>query len=405
MTATPASTTPSNEVHEPVLEVQSLSVGYVRRGRTVDVLREVSFCIDQGEAYGLVGESGCGKSTVAMALMNYLAENARVTDGSVRFQGQELLTASQSALRAVRGDQIAMVYQEVGASLNPRMRVGHQVAEVYLYHQRLSKARARAAAVEMLDRVRLPDPATIAKRYPHQLSGGQQQRVCIAMALATNPTLLVMDEPTTGLDATVEAEVLDLVRDLRHELGTSVLLISHNLGVIARVCDRVGVLYAGRLVEEGATRVVLHAPRHPYTLGLLRCVPRAGMRKDGRRLEPIPGSLPTQGADLAPCLYRERCPIARDRCDATAPQMQAIAADHSVMCHFHEAVATIPDGGAGATDRRAIPEGPPLLVVERLRKTYRSAGVDVGAVADVSLEVRRGEVLGIVGESGSGKSS
>jgi peptide/nickel transport system ATP-binding protein len=390
---------------EPLLEVDSLSVGYTRRGRLLDVLREVSFSIRSGQAYGLVGESGCGKSTVAMALMSYLAENAKVTGGRVGFQGEDLLEASHSSLRSVRGNKLAMVYQEVGSSLNPSMRIGPQVAEVYRYHSAMGRKEAHEAALKMLARVQLSDPEAIAGRYPHQLSGGQQQRVSIAMALATDPALLVMDEPTTGLDATVEAEVLDLVQTLRAELNTAILLISHNLGVVARVCDRVGVLYAGKIIEEGDAQEVLNSPRHPYTLGLVRCVPRSDMRKHSRRLEPIKGSLPAPGAQLHPCLYFDRCPIAQPRCDAEAPQLLPIGDGHTVRCHFHERVPDIAAAPETVNTPAPAEPGPTLLEVKDVRKTYKTRDGELGAVAGVTLDVRKGEVLGIVGESGSGKSS
>jgi peptide/nickel transport system ATP-binding protein len=390
---------------EASIEVDHLSVSYTRRRRVVPVVRDVSFQIGRGEAYGLVGESGCGKTTVAMAIMRYLPRNGIVESGTIRFDAEDLLEASAARLRELRGNRIAMVYQEVGSSLNPTMRVGAQVAEVYRHHAGLDKAAAKGAAIEMFSRVQLADPAGIADRFPHQLSGGQQQRVSIAMALATNPDVLVMDEPTTGLDATVEAEVLDLVQELRSAFGTAVLLISHNLGIVARICDRVGVLYAGQLVEEAPANEIFERPAHPYTLGLVRCVPRLDMRKHLRPLEPIAGALPAPGEIARGCSYVDRCPIAQDRCREDAPQLTSIREAHRARCYYHQEVATIPAVAPKPAPPRNASEGHALLTLSEVTKVYRSSGSRVEAVAGVSLEVARGEVLGIVGESGSGKSS
>jgi len=275
----------------PALRIEGLTVSYVRRGRRLSVLADVSLGIQPGEAYGLVGESGCGKTTVAMAVMRYLAPNALVEGGRILFQGRDLLAADEAGLRELRGNRMAMVYQDPGSALNPALTVGRQIAEVYRFHRGMSRPAALDAAAAMLETVQIPDPARVLKRYPHELSGGQQQRIMFAMALATDPELLVLDEPTTGLDTTVEAEVLDLVARLRSQFNASILFISHNLGIVARMCERVGVLYAGRLIEEGPSRDLFAQPRHPYTLGLLRCIPRRGMRKDIHRLDPIAGSL------------------------------------------------------------------------------------------------------------------
>jgi peptide/nickel transport system ATP-binding protein len=301
---------------------------------------------------------------------------------------------------------MAMVYQDPGSALNPSIRVGDQIAEVYRYHRGMPKDAGRDAARTMLDKVRITDPDRILRRYPHELSGGQQQRVVIAMALATDPDLLVLDEPTTGLDATVEAEVLDLVEQLRDEFNASILFISHNLGIVARMCERVGVLYAGHLIEEGPARELFQEPRHPYTLALLRCVPRLGMRKDTRRLDPIPGWLPPLGTEVQGCIYADRCQIARERCALEPPPLYPVADRHRSACHYHEEVPSIPPSPETAPALATNGHGDgTLLTVEDLVKTYRSAGGNVTAVAGVSFEVARGEVFGLVGESGSGKTS
>jgi peptide/nickel transport system ATP-binding protein len=387
----------------PAVRIAGLTVSYRRRGRMLRVLRDVSLDIRPGEAYGLVGESGCGKTTVAMSLMRHLAPNAVVESGTIEFAGQDVLTLGESELRALRGNRMAMVYQDPGSALNPSIRVGEQLAEIYRFHRSLSKPDAMDAAASMLGLVQVSDPRTLLRRYPHELSGGQQQRVMIAMALATDPDLLVLDEPTTGLDATVEAEVLDLVEQLRDRFSAAILFVSHNLGIVARMCERVGVLYAGQLIEQGPARDLFADPRHPYTLALLRCMPRLGMRKDEDRLEPIPGTLPALGSQPSGCVYADRCPIARPECSAEPPPMLPAGPARLARCLFHEEVPAIPPSPprelGGAPHARA---GEALLGISEVVKRYRG---DVVAVAGVDLEVGRGEVLGLVGESGSGKST
>jgi peptide/nickel transport system ATP-binding protein len=396
----------STTARQQAVRIEGLTVSYRRRGRLLRVLDDVSFSIGAGEAYGLVGESGCGKTTVAMSLMRYLPDNAVVERGRVMFGEDDVLTANESTLRMWRGDRMAMVYQDPGTALNPSLRVGEQIAEVYRFHKGMGKAEARGAAVDMLATVQISAPDRVVRRYPHELSGGQQQRIMFAMALATDPDLLVLDEPTTGLDATVEAEVLDLVEQLRTQFDASILFVSHNLGIVARMCERVGVLYAGRLIEEGPAAELFHEPRHPYTLALLRCMPRMGMRKDTDRLDPIPGSLPPIGAEIAGCVYSERCPIARDRCRAEPPPIIPVREGHGARCFYHEEVPAIPPQTRPPEEvSAAVMSDGVLLKVDDLVKAYGSGGNQVTAVAGVDVEVGRGEVLGLVGESGSGKTS
>jgi peptide/nickel transport system ATP-binding protein len=391
----------------PTVEIDGLTVSYRRRNRLLRVLSDVSFSIRSGEAYGLVGESGCGKTTVAMSLMRYLPRNAVVESGRISFAGEDVLGASDATLRSWRGDRIAMVYQDPGTALNPSMRIGGQIAEVFRFHRGMAKSDALEAAGQMLARVQISDVGRVLRRYPHELSGGQQQRVMFAMALATNPDLLVLDEPTTGLDATVEAEVLDLVENLRHDFDTAILFVSHNLGIVARMCERVGVLYAGRLIEQGPARELFKNPRHPYTLALLRCVPRLGMRKDVDRLDAIPGSLPPLGIDTPGCVYADRCPIARDRCRVDPPPPYDVGDGHTSRCHYHQEVPAIPPRAPAIPAEAAVAAGEAdvLLGVEDLVKRYRMGRVELAAVAGVDVAVRRGEVFGLVGESGSGKTS
>src|SRR5947209_8653835 len=330
------------DVATRAVDIDNLNISYRRKGRGLRVIDDVSFYIKPGEAYGLVGESGCGKTTVAMALMRYLPSNAVVEGGRIVFDGQDLLTLSDGQLRHLRGNRMAMVYQDPGSALNPSMRIGAQVAEVFRYHRGMDKQQALDASQDMLEKVQISDPSGVLRRYPHELSGGQQQRIMFAMALATDPALLVLDEPTTGLDATVEAEVLDLVEQLRSQFNTSILFISHNLGIVARICERVGVLYAGRVIEEGPARQTFLSPRHPYTLGLLRCVPTLGMNKRTQRLDPIPGSLPGLGAQPPGCNYADRCPIARDRCREEPPPLIPVGDQRSSRCFYWDEVDSIP---------------------------------------------------------------
>ena len=254
--------------------------------------------------------------------------------------------------------------------------------------------------------MQIADPASVLARYPHQLSGGMQQRVVIAMALAKDPALLILDEPTTGLDATVEAEVLDLVARLQAELHTSVLFISHNLGVISKMCDRVGVLYAGRLVEEGPVETVLQDPRHPYTVGLLRCIPRGGVRKDHGRLDTIPGFLPSLGAELTGCVFADRCALADDRCHAEEPPLIAVGEGHESRCWYHDRAATLPRQEArGHRAAACRPRTAPLVRFDDSRKVFKQRGHEVQASIGVSAAIWPGETLGLVGESGSGKTT
>ena len=387
------------------LELDELDVVYRVRGRDRQVLRGVSLTVARGEAYGLVGESGCGKSTAALAIVRYLPRNGRVRSGGIRIDGRDALSLSGAELRRLRSESVSMVYQNPGAALNPSIRVGKQLAEVFRLRG-ASSDEATDRARTALELVQIADPGSVMNRYAHQLSGGMQQRVVIAMALATDPALLILDEPTTGLDATVEAEVLDLVAALQAKLHTSVLFISHNLGIISKMCDRVGVLYAGRLVEEGQTDTVLRDPRHPYTVGLLRCVPRGGVRKDHGRLDTIPGFMPNVGEDLPGCVFAGRCTLAEEICHTDEPAALLIEGAHMSRCHFHERAQSLPremaaDIALPAVDRSADP----LLRFDDLGKVFKQKGHDVHALVGVSAAIWPGETLGLVGESGSGKTT
>ncbi|MBV8217514.1 MAG: ABC transporter ATP-binding protein, partial [Solirubrobacterales bacterium] len=342
-----------------------------------------------------------------LGIVRYLARNGKVTGGKVEIDGRDVLAMNAGELRKLRQHTVSMVYQEPGRALNPTIKVGRQVAEVFELAG-ASKAEALDRSQEMLDKVRISNPAGVMNRYPHQLSGGMLQRVVIAMALASQPALLILDEPTTALDATVESEVLDLISALRTEFGTSFLFISHNLGVIAKMCDRVGVLYAGEMVEEGPAREVFANPRHPYTVGLLRCIPRRDMLKGNRALDTIPGSLPAPGDVPRGCIFADRCGLVEERCRKEPPPLYDVNGARRSRCHFHERAQTLPR--VIPPDRGDVPgerpdRGAVLINAADVSKTFHMEGETIYGLVDVSIELRAGETLGLVGESGSGKTT
>jgi peptide/nickel transport system ATP-binding protein len=389
------------------LAVEDLEVAYTVRGIDRAVLRGVSFEIAPGETFGLVGESGCGKSTSAYAALRYLPSNGKILRGRVMVDGQDVTNMSTERLQQFRAREASMVYQDPAQAMNPTLRVGRQLIESFTLLGQ-SKAEAKVSAHEALTKVRIADPARVMDRYPFQLSGGMQQRVVIAMALACNPKLLVLDEPTTGLDATVEAEVLDLVRVLSRESGAAVLLIAHNLGIIRALCDRVGVMYAGKIVEQGPSGQVFDSPQHPYTVGLLRSLPRHGVRKTERSLTTIPGILPLIGTNLPTCVFLERCPIASDTCRTVEPPFVRVGeADRFTRCHHPERIVDIREETplVGISVFAPSDSQPNVLELSHVSKTFRQRSVSVPALVDVELGLSEGETLGIVGESGSGKST
>jgi peptide/nickel transport system ATP-binding protein len=408
----------------PVLSVTDLAISYSTRNGDVRAVRDVSFSVHKGKTLGLVGESGCGKSTVAYAMVGYLGRNGRVSNGQILFQGQSLVGHDEAELRKLRGNRIAMVYQDPMTSLNPVLRIGEQMGEVLRVHQGMSRDQARQRCEEMLNRVYMPDPGRVLERYPHQISGGQQQRVVIAMALLNNPALLIMDEPTTALDVTVEAAVLDLVADLRRDFDTAILFISHNLGVIARVCDDVGVMYAGEIVELASVGETFARPRHPYTQGLLRAIPRLGSDKQSSVLYPIPGRVPAPDKLPPGCAFAPRCQYAVDACGEGVIRLAPSDDAHLVRCiRANEIDPALwqppsdlirPDERTGAPAAALTEE---ILRVDELKTHYKSgAGGVLGAfgfgkketvkaVDGVSFSLLKGKTLGIVGESGSGKST
>jgi peptide/nickel transport system ATP-binding protein len=317
---------------EPLLEVEGLSVRFDTDEGTVHAVDRMSLTLAPGQVLGIVGESGCGKSVTAMSILRLLPQTATVT-GSARFEGRELLEAPGSQLRRIRGREISFVFQEPMTSLNPVLRVGHQIGEVLREHLDLSRQAARARTIELLDLVHIPDPERRADEYPHQLSGGMRQRVMIAMALACDPKILIADEPTTALDVTIQAGILDLLRELRGRLGTAIVLITHNLGVVADIADRVVVMYAGRKVEEAPVEELFAHPQHPYTIGLLGAIPRPGHAHNGR-LREIPGRVPSLAELPGHCAFADRCPRADELSWSEVPQLREVRPDHTVAC-FH----------------------------------------------------------------------
>lgn len=390
---------------EDALEVSHLDVAYRVRGKDRLTLRDINFRIGPHESFGLVGESGCGKSTTAQAITRYLPRNGRVTKGSIRVAGRDLMGLGQEELRRLRSRTVSVVYQEPGRALNPSMRIGRQIAEVFEVLGS-DRGEALARAEEALRLVQIAGPGRVMQAYPHQLSGGMLQRVVIAMAVAVDPTLLILDEPTTALDATVEAEVLELVSGLREQVDTAVLFISHNLAVIAKMCDRVGVMYAGEIVEEGPAREIFESPRHPYTVGLLRCVPRREHRKDDHRLDTIPGFLPSPGEVPTGCIFSARCALADDRCRAETPPLEPLGGTRASRCFKSAEAPAIPRSTPEQLEVRAgRTSAAPVVRLGGVSKTYAARGEAVRALVDVDLELYPGETLGVVGESGCGKTT
>jgi oligopeptide/dipeptide ABC transporter ATP-binding protein len=332
-----------------LLEVSDLRTHFHTDQGIARAVDGVSFAVERGEVLGIVGESGCGKSVTSLSILRLVPEppGEIVAGSSVRFDGRELLALSRSEMRSVRGNDIAMIFQEPMTSLNPVYTVGDQIAETVRLHRRVGRKAAKGQAVEMLRLVGLPDPEERAGAYPHELSGGQRQRVMIAMALSCEPDLLIADEPTTALDVTIQAQILDLLASLRERLGMAMILITHDLGVVAEVCDRVAVMYAGRIVEQGRVGDIFDDPRHPYTQGLLRAIPRLGRRAE--RLTVIPGIVPNPIEWPSGCRFNTRCPYAWDRCLREEPQLIPVGSEHASRCWLeHEPARRTEVDRAGA---------------------------------------------------------
>ena len=411
MTAKPSTWDPT----QPILEIENLSITFFTRLRQIPAVMDFSCKVMAGESMGLVGESGCGKSTVALAVMRDLGKNGKITAGRILFKGQDLTTMAEAQLRRIRGSEIAMIYQEPMASLNPAMKIGAQLAEVPMIHRGMSRSEAWALARQIVADVRLPDPDRMLNSYAHQLSGGQQQRIVIAMALMAKPALLILDEPTTALDVTVEAGIVALVEELGEKYGTSMLFISHNLGLILDVCDRLCVMYSGEAVETGNVTEVFTAMRHPYTQALFRAIPLPGADKNARPLISIPGNFPLPHERPQGCNFGPRCNyFEAGRCNAGDIAMAPVPGGerHATRClKWQEIDWHAPPRAAKA--REKLPPGEIVLKMDDLRKYYQvSSGAFGGGLTKVvkanetlSFEARKGETLAIVGESGCGKST
>jgi oligopeptide/dipeptide ABC transporter ATP-binding protein len=315
-----------------LLAVSHLTAVFDTPAGPVTAVDDVGFHIDAGETLGLVGESGSGKSVTALSIMRLLQPPGRTAGGEIEFHGRNLLALSEREMSRVRGADIALIFQEPMTALDPVFTIGEQIGEALRVHGRASRAKARREAIALLDAVRIPEPAARVDDYPHQLSGGMRQRVLIAMALACRPSLVIADEPTTALDVTIQAEILDLLREARERFDLALLLITHDLGVIATIADRVAVMYAGRIVEDGPVRSIFHAPQHPYTRGLLESLPR----QDHGRLRAIEGAVPTPGALPHGCAFHPRCPDRFDRCESAPPPDYPVGADHRAKCYLHD---------------------------------------------------------------------
>ena len=395
-----------------LIDIRKLCIGFRgRAGTMLPVLHEIDMTVCRGQSLGLVGESGSGKSTLALAAMGYLKHGLQKLSGEVIHDGADIFARSAGELEKIRGGKLGLIPQNSGQALTPTLRIGRQIHEALHLHCALPEGEHEARAIDLLTQVRLPDPQAILRRYPHELSGGQQQRVAIAMALAGEPDALLLDEPTTGLDVTTQAHILELLRDLAAARNMAMVYVSHDLGVIARVCDRVQVLYGGETMLTGPTAEVLRDPAHPYARGLLASIPRLSDRTLPRALE---GRPPPPGQRRRGCAFAARCALATETCQAERPPLIAGAGAQSTRCFYPDQVASMDAGGEGAALSRCASDGPAALrladvairydrpgILARLRRVPRNPAT----VAGISLHLRRGETLGMVGESGSGKST
>jgi len=405
----------------PVLEIEDLCLSYFTRAGEIPAVVDFSATLDAGESIGLVGESGCGKSTVAMAIMRYMGGNGDIVGGTIKFKGRDMATLSDEELRQIRGAEIAMIYQEPMAALNPSLTIGSQLIEVPMTHEGVSKAEAWKRSVEMLGDVHLPDPERVMQAYPHQISGGQQQRVVIAMALLSSPSLLLLDEPTTALDVTVEAGIVELIAELSRKFNSSLLYISHNLGLMLEVCDRISVMYSGEVVEEGHIDSIFSWPKHPYTNGLFGCIPLPHADKNARPLKAIRGQLPLPHERPQGCYFGPRCDFfVAGTCDQEAVKMTKVTpgkdSAHRVRCKLwdsidHDAVIALGDAKPPAVIGETVLEVDGMQKYYEVRDTSMAAmfsgdGVrQVKANEEISFNAKRGETVAIVGESGCGKST
>ena len=400
---------------QPILEIDNLDISFFVRAGEIPAVMDFSCKIMPGETMGLVGESGCGKSTVALGIMRDMGNRGKIVGGTIKYKGRDMGDMSQEELRDIRGSKIAMIYQEPMASLNPAMKVGKQLMEVLLLHEDVSKEEAYNRSLDMVASVKLPDPARMMESFPHQLSGGQQQRIVIAMALLSNPDLLLLDEPTTALDVTVQAGIVELVKELGRKTGTSMLFISHNLGLILETCDKITVMYSGEAVETGKVHEVFDRMRHPYTQGLFNSIPLPGADKNSRPLIAIPGQLPLPHQRPFGCNFGPRCPhFDEEKCNSKVVRMTPVKGnpDHKSRCSRIEEIDWFAEPERPVV-AEATPVGDVVLKVDELKKYYDVAantmfGGDtrtVKANETISFYAREAETVAIVGESGCGKST
>ena len=397
------------------IDVKNLSIGYTSRsGSIIPVLRNVSLEIHRGESIGLVGESGSGKSTLALAALGYFKRGLRVLNGSVNFDDVDMLQLDRDNLQTIRGRRLALIPQNSGQSLTPTLRIGQQVAESLRLHGDLNDKQFTARVIDLLTQVRLPDPEALVSRYPHELSGGQQQRVAIAMALAGEPDALLLDEPTTGLDVTTQAHILELLRDLARERNMAMLYVSHDLGAISRVCDRVVVMYAGEIVLKGSTRQVLLAPRHPYAYGLLASIPRLNQTSLPISLD---GRPPMPDEAINGCAFSDRCALADDKCRSTPPPLSRISSGEHVRCFHSDKISQMPTANKKPSRQASLTsnKAKQMLKLSDLAISYAKSSFlenlisgkqpSPATVEGINITIEKGETLGLVGESGSGKST
>ncbi|MGJ3240511.1 MAG: ABC transporter ATP-binding protein [Anaerolineae bacterium] len=405
----------------PLLTVDQLNISYRVNGRWIRAVSDFCMTLKPGQIYGLVGESGSGKSTIAQALMRFLSSNGRIEQGStLNFMEEDLVNAKSATMRALWTQKIKLVPQNASAALNPSITIGKQMIEVVRHANQVDEQTAKRLVLEMFNKVQLVDPEKVYDRYPHELSGGMQQRVVIAMALITDPALLIMDEPTTGLDVTTEAVILDLVRTLIAERETGVVYITHNLGVVAQLCERVLVLYAGEIMEDASVSQLYDTPLHPYTIGLLNSIPQPGLTKRDTALQSIKGSPPDLKTRRDACVFVDRCPFAVDQCHTQKPLLEHLPDDRMVRCHRWQEVesgtlvyqneeylnitTTLDDDSDVIMRVSDIAKHFP--VTRSLQESFKNIQPDpIRAVDGVNLSIRRGHTLGLVGESGSGKTT
>ena len=393
-----------------VLEIKDLVIEYKTMDGTVHAVNNVDLEIGEGETLGLVGETGAGKTTTALGVLRLIPDPPGIIrQGEIRLKGKNVMEMTQDELRAMRGDEISMIFQDPMTALNPVLTVGDQIAEIYFLHNDCSKAESLAKAREMLEMVGIPGERAV--DYPHQFSGGMKQRVVIAIALACQPSLIIADEPTTALDVTIQAQVLDMMRDLRDKMNTSMLLITHDLGVVAEVCDKVAIMYSGEIVEYGTLEHIFNHTMHPYTMGLFNSLP--SLDKDTDRLIPIHGLMPDPTDLPEGCAFQPRCPYAREECRRSHPELRKLDDGHMCRCHFQGSELSrteaegIPAVTVKAPEAEAAPANEPEVLLEavHLKKYFQTKAGPLHAVDDISFTIQRGRTLGVVGESGCGKST